>query len=268
MAQSLPFDFQRDVVERSFELPVLVDFWAEWCAPCRMLAPVLERLAEKHAGRWTLVKINTEEHPDVASGFQVRGIPAVMLFSGGKVVDSFTGALSEPQVEEWLRKAVPGPRAKDLLLAEGFMRDGEYSKALPLLEEVCGDEPDNLRALSLLSRLKLFSDPGAVLPMADRLDAGVDYMEQAETLRTLGRLLAADPSAFPAGEVRAGYLEDIEKLRREDFDGALKGFIEVLKAERQYDDDGSRRACIAIFRLLGEEHGTSMANRRAFDRAF
>ncbi|TCD48941.1 thioredoxin [Chlorobium sp. N1] len=268
MADTAPFDFQCDVIERSFDIPVLVDFWAEWCAPCRMLAPVLEKLAEKHAGSWVLVKVNTEEHPEVASRFQIRGIPAVMLFSGGEVRDSFTGALSEPQVEEWLRKAVPGPHDKDVLMAEGFMKEGKRSMALSLLEGVAGHEPGNLRALSLLARLKLHSHPEEVLRMAGTLDSEVEYMDFADTLRTLARLLAAKPADFPEDGVRDGYLAAIELLRREDFDGALKAFIEVLRSNRGYDDDGSRKACIAIFRLLGEEHEVSMRNRRAFDRAF
>ncbi|ABB24091.1 thioredoxin [Pelodictyon luteolum] len=268
MAEPVSFDFQRDVIDRSYDLPVLVDFWAEWCAPCRMLAPVLEKLAERHIGGWVLVKVNTEEYPDIASRYQIRGIPAVMLFSGGEVRDSFTGALAEHQIEEWLQKAVPGPYAKEVLLAEEFIREGKLSMALSVLEGVIESEPGNLKALSLLLKLKLFSAPGYVLALSPKLDAEVEYMELAGTLKTLSRLLDASLSAFPEDDLRADYLAAIECLRREDFDGALKGFIDVLRRNRGYDDDGSRTACIAIFRFLGEEHEVSIRHRRSFDRAF
>ena len=268
MAEAVPFDFQCDVIERSYDIPVLVDFWAEWCAPCRMLAPVLEKLADRHAGRWILVKVDTGEYPDVASRYQIRGIPAVMLFSGGEVLDSFQGALPEHQIEDWLKKAVPGPYAKEVRLAEGLMQEGKHSMALSVLEGVIEGEPCNLKAHSLLLKLKLFSAPGDVLALCGKLDAALEYMELAGTLRTLARLLDADLSAFPEDGVRADYLAAIECMRRDDFDGALNGFIDVLRRNRGYDDDGSRKACIAIFRFLGEEHEVSIRHRRAFDRAF
>ena len=102
-------DFTTDVLERSNSIPVLVDFWAAWCGPCRTLGPVLERLAEKQAGRWVLAKVDTEKFPQIAAQYGVRGIPNVKLFIKGKVVDEFTGALPERAVEQWLAKAVPGP---------------------------------------------------------------------------------------------------------------------------------------------------------------
>jgi len=98
------FDFQVEVIEQSHTLPVLVDFWAEWCAPCRMLGPVLEKLAAKYTGSWRLVKINTGEFPELAERYQVRGIPDVKLFVAGEAVDGFSGALSEYQIEQWLKK--------------------------------------------------------------------------------------------------------------------------------------------------------------------
>ncbi|RMF65478.1 MAG: thioredoxin [Bacteroidetes bacterium] len=100
-------DFEADVIEASRTRPVLVDFWAPWCGPCRMLGPTLEQLAAESDGAWTLVKVNTDIHPDLAARYEVRGIPTVKLFIDGEPVDGFLGALPAFAVKRWLKKALP-----------------------------------------------------------------------------------------------------------------------------------------------------------------
>lgn len=99
--------FQEDVIEKSHDKPVVVDFWAPWCGPCRTLGPVLERLAKESQGTWRLVKINTDKHPQIARRYNVRGIPAVKLFVDGEVADEFVGARPEGAVKQWLQPHVP-----------------------------------------------------------------------------------------------------------------------------------------------------------------
>jgi putative thioredoxin len=268
MQSNTPFDFQNDVIEQSKTVPVLVDFWAQWCGPCRILAPVLEKLAERHAGKWVLVKINTEEFPEISAEYGIRSIPNVKLFSNGAVIDEFVGALPEYQIEQWLAKALPSPWAEDVARAAAEMAAGNDAVAITLLEGVLAKEPENRKAAAMLVRLILFSRPEEALRLAETLEVEPDYADLSESVRTLGALLVRPASAIPEGESRETYSKALESLRNGDMDSALERFISVLRENRYYDDDGSRKACIAIFRFLGEEHEITMKYRRAFDRAF
>jgi len=268
MQSSTSFDFQTDVIEQSTTIPVLVDFWAPWCGPCRTLAPVLENLAERHAGKWRLVKVNTEEFPEIASRYGIRGIPNVKLFSDGSVIDEFTGALPEYQIEQWLKQALPSPWSADVEKATIEMASGNEATAIALLEGVLSKEPDNRKATAMLVRLILCSRPEEALRLSESLEAEPEYADLSESLRMLCTLLMRDPGSLPDGDSKAAYGAAVESLRSGDMDSALNRFIEVLRDNRYYDDDGSRKACIAIFRLLGEEHEITIKYRRAFDRAF
>lgn len=262
------FDFHRDVIERSHDIPVLVDFWADWCAPCRMLTPILENVAIKNSNRWQLVKINTEEYPDFATTYKVKSIPNVKLFYNGEVLTEFTGVLTEYQFEAWLKKEVPSRYEKEIAHAVKCMADGNPTMALSLLDGVLHKEPDNLKAMAHLIKLKLFSKPEEVVHLATFLESEKEYGELAETVKCFVRLFALDRESMPDDDVRDNYMTAVEQLRHEQFDEALDGFINVLRRNRYYDDDGSRKVCIAIFRFLGEENDITRKYRRSFDRAF
>ena len=105
----IPDFFQKEVLDKSHEKPVVVDFWAPWCGPCRVLGPTLEKLAKQNKGKWRLVKINSDRQPDLARRYGVRGIPAVKLFVDGAVVDEFVGALPEHEVKDWLARTIIQP---------------------------------------------------------------------------------------------------------------------------------------------------------------
>lgn len=115
MRTSTTKDFQKEVIEESYNQPVLVDFWAEWCGPCRMLSPLLEKLEQQYNGKWRLVKVNTDQEPNLAMQYRVTGIPHCVLFKDGKMIDSFTGALPEPYIRSFLDKHLPSKEKDEIL---------------------------------------------------------------------------------------------------------------------------------------------------------
>ncbi|MGB3544013.1 thioredoxin, partial [Rubrivirga sp.] len=121
MPEPAAFDFSTDVLDASRSRPVVVDFWAPWCGPCRALGPTLEKLDREAGDRWTLAKVNTDEHPELMQRYGVRGIPAVKLFVDGAVVGEFTGALPEAQVRQWLNQHIPSPAREKVQAAQSAL---------------------------------------------------------------------------------------------------------------------------------------------------
>jgi putative thioredoxin len=262
-------DFAKDVLERSSRVPVLVDFWAEWCGPCKVLGPVLERLAEKSDGRWVLAKVDTDKNQDIARQYGIRGIPNVKLFVDGKVTSEFTGALPERGVVQWLEKALPNRYLKDIEKAEQLILDNRTDEGRKLLEEVLIKEPNNELARVRLGGTYLLTDRKKALSLVKDIEEHTAFFPLAESIRTIVLLTQKleQPETLPQSGVRQVYLDAIRDLAHGNYDSALKGFIEVIRTDRYYDDDGSRKACIAIFKVLGEEHRATREYRREFGGA-
>lgn len=262
-------DFQKDVLDRSHIVPVLVDFWAEWCGPCKTLGPILERLAATSNNRWVLAKVDTDAHQDLAATYGIRSIPNVKLFVDGKFADEFVGALPEYAVRKWLEKAVPGRYRKELERSEAFIRDGKTAEAQALLEQVLANEPANEQARVLLSRTVVFGNPAKALALVGDIEEHSEQFAAADSIKTIAGLLGASGTAPGQGEnpAAASYNEGIRLFRTMDFGGALRNFIDVIRTDRTLADDGARKACIAIFRFLGDEHPVTKEYRRAFSSA-
>lgn len=259
-------NFEKDVIERSYRMPVLVDFWAEWCGPCRVLGPVLEKLAEESNGSWALAKLNTDKHPELSARYGIRSIPNVKLFVDGKVVDGFIGALPENMVRDWLTKALPSKFYNQIKEAQRLIGEGKIGEAQGILEEVVEAEANNDLANTLLGRTYVFSDPGKALEIVDRVGPTSEYSDIAEAIKTFGEMFfyLEDRTPLKEGPAREVYLSAIESLRSQNFGDAIGSFIDVIRKDRYYDNDGSRRACVAIFRFLGEDHKVTKEYRQVF----
>ena len=262
-------NFATDVIERSHASPVLVDFWAEWCGPCKILGPVLEKLAEKHKDRWVMVKVNTEKHPQLAGEYGIRSIPNVKLFVDGEAIDEFVGVLPEGRILQWLDYALPSRHLNQIKDAERLLAEQKVDQARNLLQEVIAEEPDNHQAAVLIARAYLHSDPSQALELVSRIEPGDDYFDLAEAVRTFAHMFRYmdAPDSLKEDAQKDAYLKAISDLHAGDFPAALDGFIEVVQRDRYYDDDGSRKACIAIFKFLGESHEITQQYRPAFSSA-
>ncbi|HUF09829.1 MAG TPA: thioredoxin [Rhodothermales bacterium] len=256
-------DFNREVLEASRSRPVLVDFWAPWCGPCRMLSPTLEKLAAEADGKWSLVTVNTDEHQDLSTSYQVRGIPAVKLFSEGEVVAEFTGAMPEYAVKQWLDQQMPSEAGKSLYVARTLIANGRIADAVELLESL-GSEPE---ANLLLASLIVLDDPQrarALVASSAEIDGTVEHIRAAvETVASA--IVESAEIDLPDGPGRADYEQAIGKLRSGDVRGAIEKLMNILIKDRYYGDDAARKLGVALFTLLGETHPVTHEYRRTFD---
>lgn len=262
-------DFQTEVIEASYDRPVLVDFWAPWCGPCRQLSPSLEALAEK-AETWTLIKVNTDENPAESRQYGVRGIPNVKLFVDGTVEAEFTGALPRHAIQKWLDENLPNETTSRIREARQALESGDDDAAVNLLEDLVDQNGDHPEAKVIMARALAFRDPERAKTLADAADVAEPALRQTrEAVQTVTHLilLAEKHDELPDDPARESYVKGARALADRNFDTAMQHFIDAVQANRSFDDDGPRRACIAIFTLLGPDHEVTSTYRRTFDMA-
>jgi putative thioredoxin len=262
-------DFTKDVIDRSHTVPVLVDFWAEWCGPCRTLGPVLERLAGKAGTRWVLAKIDTDRNQELAAKYGIRSIPNVKLFVDGEVANEFTGALPESAVAQWLERALPDPLRNEVARAEELLESGSILEAQAALAKVLAQSPDHEHARVVLAGTLLESAPEKALALVRGIEEDSREFSVVDAIRTFATMTRKleQPAELPAHPARETYLDALRALGRRDYDRALEKFIDVIRADRDYDDDGARKAVVAVFKVLGEDSPTTQKHRRSFSSA-
>lgn len=256
-------NFQQDVIDRSYEKPVVVDFWAPWCGPCRILGPVLEQLAEEQSDRWTLVKINSDEEYELAQQYQVMSIPNVKMFHEGKVVAEFAGALPRQSIIKWLDQYIPDARQGDLKSILGQLDSGN-AEAMALLAGFVRANPDVAEARVALAGQLVFSDPGQAAALVEGIGMGHEFFDATEDIRTLARFLQFSGNGVPVAQVLAQAVQDAREGRME---SAIQHLIEAVGMDKSYADDLPRKAAIALFRTLGPQHELTRTWRRRFDMA-
>jgi putative thioredoxin len=257
-------DFETAVLERSKQLPILVDFWAPWCGPCGVLGPMLENLAEEYAGEFVLAKVNVDDNPSLAGAFGIQGIPAVKLFKGGELASEFTGSLPEPMVRELLSRFLPSASDKRILEANKLEEEGKSAEAKAIYQSVLQSEPNHAKALLSLGRVLMNEgDSAGALENLEKVSLVAEEREEAE--RLIARLKLQSGGTQNEAELRAalksdpGNLDARFKLAQalaagERYDEALSEFLSIVKTDRQFHDDGARLAMVQIFEVLGSDH--------------
>ena len=254
-------DFERAVLERSKEVPVVVDFWAPWCAPCRALGPVLERLAHEHAGAFVLARVNVDEAPAVSQALGIQSIPAVKGFRDGALVAEFVGAQPEVAVRQFLAAVLPSDADRLARVGEAKAAAGDAAGAADSFHEALTHEARHPHALLGLARLRAAAgDAAEALGLLERVPPGAAVAREAERLAAELRTRAEASADEPAlgARLRASPDDLDARLRlgralaaRGAYGEALAELLEVIRRDRSFADDGARKAMLDIFELLG-----------------
>jgi putative thioredoxin len=271
--------FEREVLEASRELPVLVDFWAPWCGPCRALGPVLEKLEREAGGRWKLVKVNSDENPELSRQFGVRSIPFVVAFVDGQPASQFLGAQSEATIRDFLARLVPDPSAIELRHARAALAAGQAALAESHLGNALALDPSNDAArLDLVGILIDRGDLAGARAQCSLLSGRAPQASAWPT--TIARLEAAERAAtLPAAEDLQRRVEanpddlaarlDLAEVRiaSREYALALEQLLAIVKRDRACGDDVGRRKMLDVFAMAAAEPDLVSDYRRRLSAA-
>ena len=257
-------DFEYEVLAFSQQIPVIVDFWAEWCAPCRMLGPVLERLAQEGQGSFRLAKLNVDENPNLALRYGVHSIPAVKAFREGKMVAEFSGVQPEPRLREFLHSLAPSKN--DLAIEKGFsllsMRHATQSELT--FRSVLEEAPENSAAkLGLAKSLLMQGNGNESYEILRRIPASREY-QAAQTLLPLAKDLARlenNQADIELDPLDPAFRRALMLVRRGNIEAAMDGLLDILRENKHYKDGQARLMMVALLELLGEDNPTARQYR-------
>jgi putative thioredoxin len=270
-------NFEQVVLQGSYQVPVLLDFWASWCQPCQVLMPLLARLADEYQGAFILGKINTEEQQEIAAQFGIRSIPTVKLFRDGMPVDEFMGALPEPQIRDFLDRHLPRASDDSVAQAQQLLLAGDAAGAISLLQGARDGDPDNPRvALALAQAQASGGDIDAAEATLDALPPdqqdtpeikqmrGQMFFDRlalgAPAPRALEQALAQDP-----GDSQARYQLAAHQVMADDIPGALENLLTILQKDRQFGDGAARDALLKLFDMFADSPEIARYRARMFN---
>jgi putative thioredoxin len=271
--------FDKEVIQASKQNPVVVDFWAPWCGPCRVLKPILEKLAAEYGGRFKLAKVNSDENQELASAFGIRSIPDVMAFKDGKPVSHFMGALPESQVRAFIDKLIPSPSEIERVRAAELREAGQAAAAIAALRKALElDAANDAARLDLAELLIETAQLDAVESLVDAVRPDIDQDSRIATLRAalafaragagsagdaeLQRRLSANPADHEARLALASLRAGARRYRE-----ALDELLEIVQREKNWKDGEARKQMLAIFNLADKQPELVAEYRRKLSSA-
>jgi putative thioredoxin len=256
-------DFAQKVIDASRHAPVIVDFWAEWCQPCRILKPILEKLAAEYGGRFILAKVDSDQNQELAQRYGVRGIPAVKAFLDGEMVDEFTGALPEDQIRDFIDRLIPSPAEPLRAQALAAHQKGDVEGARKLMADAIKLDPRN--DTSYLDYVELSLEAGVFADAKEVLDAVRERSRdrvRVEALDARLKLAAAGGADTAALQARLAadandldarlQLANAQALAR-DYRPAFEQLLEIVHRDRKWNEEAGRKTMLTLFTMLGAQ---------------
>ena len=276
-------NFAADVLEASMTVPVIVDFWAPWCGPCKQLGPMLEKAVKERAGAVAMVKLNIDENPEIAQQLRIQSIPAVFAFVKGQPIDGFAGALPESQIKTFLERVIkagggeagPTPIEQALEAAAEMLAQGDVSGAGALYGQVLQQQPDNIAAIAGMAQCYLQTgQPDAAerliqaLPEAKRSDPAI-----AAVIASMDLAEKSQEAAGRTGEFEQRLQENpndhearlelaLAAYAQNDAERAIDELIEIVRRDRNWNEDAARKELVKIFDALGATHEATVDGRQ------
>lgn len=267
-------NFQQQVMDASANTPILVDVWAEWCAPCKQLMPLLEKLADEYQGAFLLAKVNADEQQQLTASLGVRSLPTVILVKDGQAVDGFNGALPEGEIRQVLDKHVEAPQEDPYEKAHRLWNDGDTEGALAVLSEMNQKDPENLKVLIDLAQLKAeMGDLETAEQVLNSLPPEEKMQHQAKQLAARVKFLKQSAELTPQAELEEMLAQDpnnpdalhqlaLHFVLQENNADAMELLIRLMRADGKYKDEVAKTTLLELFDKLGNSNADVRTYRR------